>query len=108
MSERVGRKRKTAAAASETEKKKKIIEHLHKPTKVKEMLNKGADANEFDEDGCSALYLAASLGHTKTIGHLITHGAEVSGISSPAECTALYGASINGTLYQTFYHRHIL
>ena len=91
MSERVGRKRKTSAAATTT-----IFEQLHKPTKVKEMLSAGADANEFDEDGCSALYLAASMGHAKTIGHLITHGAQVSGISSPDECTALYGASIHG------------
>ena len=96
MSERVGRKRKanaTAAVASTS-----IFDHLHSPTIVKEMLSQGADANGTDADGCSALFLAASLGHTKTMGHLINHGAQVSSTSSPDECTALYGASLNGQI----------
>ena len=93
MSERVGRRKRKITVATTT-----IFDHLHAPTIVKEMLSQGADANGTDGDGCSALYLAASLGHTKTIGHLITHGAQVSGLSSPNECTALYGASINGQI----------
>jgi len=44
---------------------------------VQELLDKGADVNEKDKDGYTALYLAAMSGHTVTVQVLLDSGANV-------------------------------
>lgn len=62
---------------------------------VKKLLDRGADVNETDKDGASALIYAAMNGHNDIIEELLKHGADIT-LKDREDCTALFYAASNG------------
>ena len=67
------------------------------PAVVKKLLDQGADINQRDDNGRSALMFAAINAHYETMNMLLEHGADVNARSNVGG-TALMAAALAGDL----------